>query len=73
MLVWCGFGWVWFVHCGVWGMGHWGLRCGGMLVWCGLGIMVSVYLSPYIFNVERASADAPRGSMKYQLIYLNIR
>ena len=32
-----------------------------------------VYLNPYIFNVERASADAPGGSMKYQLTYLNIR
>ena len=35
--------------------------------------MVSVYWNPYIFNVERASADAPRGSMKYQLTCLNIR
>ena len=42
-------------------------------MWCGLGIMVSVYLNQYIFNVERASADAPRGSMKYQLTYLKIR
>ena len=33
--------------------------------------MKSVYLNPYIFNVERASADAPRGSMKCQLTSLN--
>ena len=43
-----------------------------MVVVC-LGIMVSVCLNPYIFDVERASADAPRGSMKYQLTYLKIR
>ena len=30
-----------------------------MVVVC-LGIMVSVCLNPYIFDVERASADAPR-------------
>ena len=48
--------------------------CGVAVVWrwCGSN-MKSVYLNPYIFNVERASADASRGSMKYQLTYLNIR
>ena len=48
--------------------------CGVAVVWrwCGSN-MKSVYLNPYIFNVERASADAPRGSMKYQFTYLNIR
>ena len=49
--------------------------CGVAVVWwwwCGSN-MKSVYLNPYVFNVERASADAPRGSMKYQLTYLNIR
>ena len=40
----------------VWGVGHG--------VWCGQGIGASVYFDPYIFNAERASSDAPRGSMK---------
>ena len=60
-------------------------QCGGAVVWqsCGCGVAVvwrwcgsnmkSVCLNPYIFNVGRANADAPRGSMKYQLTCLNIR
>ena len=53
--------------CGLSGLGM------GHGVWCGLGIGASVYFDPYIFNVERASSEAPRGSMKYRLTCLIIR
>ena len=61
---WCGITWCSKV-CGglwVWGMWHVVRRHLGV-VWglYGFRIFKSVYC---IFNVERASADAPRGSMK---------